>query len=97
MSTGDYHVLDRYKEPTILLYAHELHFTFSCYAMSCTQSTQWTDYYRPQRLERLLDCWCRLIEERFWFVGPEGAQETTDTFKDAGTARWRDYVIPPTW
>ncbi|KAH0490057.1 hypothetical protein TgHK011_001542 [Trichoderma gracile] len=55
------------------------------------------DYYRPQRLERLLGWWCKLVEEGVWSVGPEGVQGTLDTFKDAGTACWRDYVIPPTW
>ncbi|PTB62134.1 hypothetical protein BBK36DRAFT_1172701 [Trichoderma citrinoviride] len=55
------------------------------------------DYYRPQRLERLLDCWCKLIEEGVWSVGPEGVQGTIDKFKDAGTTHWRDYVIPLTW
>lgn len=55
------------------------------------------DYYRPQRLERLLEWWCKLIEEGIWPVGPEGVQGTIDTFKDAGTARWKDYIIPPTW
>ncbi|KAL6861956.1 hypothetical protein J3F83DRAFT_762697 [Trichoderma novae-zelandiae] len=55
------------------------------------------DYYRPQRLERLLDCWCGLVDEGVWSVGPEGVQGTLDTFKDAGAARWKDYVIPPTW
>ncbi|KAL6821852.1 hypothetical protein J3E69DRAFT_382354 [Trichoderma sp. SZMC 28015] len=55
------------------------------------------DYYRPQRLERLFDCWRKLIEQSVWTVGPQGVQGNLDTFKEAGTARWRDYVIPPTW
>lgn len=55
------------------------------------------DYYRPQRLERLLDCWRKLIDQGIWSVGPQGVQGTIDTFKEAGTARWRDYFIPPTW
>lgn len=55
------------------------------------------DYYRPQRLERLLDCWRRLVDQGIWSVGPQGVQGTLDTFKEAGTARCRDYLIPPTW
>ena len=55
------------------------------------------DYYRPQRLERLLDCWCKLVEEGVWSVGPEGIEGTIDTFRDAESDRWRDYYIPPTW
>ncbi|KAJ5554638.1 hypothetical protein N7513_004597 [Penicillium frequentans] len=56
------------------------------------------DYYRPQRLERLLDCWRKLVEDGVWSVGPDGVEGTIDTFKDAETeSRWRDYYIPPTW
>lgn len=55
------------------------------------------DYYRPQRLERLLDCWRKLVEEGVWSVGPEGVEGTIDTFRDADSDRWRDYYIPPTW
>ncbi|KAJ5903602.1 hypothetical protein N7504_005985 [Penicillium tannophilum] len=56
------------------------------------------DYYRPQRLERLLDCWRKLVEDGVWFVGPDGVEGTIDTFKDAETeSHWRDYYIPPTW
>ncbi|KAK4077869.1 uncharacterized protein Triagg1_3563 [Trichoderma aggressivum f. europaeum] len=55
------------------------------------------DYYRPQRLERLFDCWRTLIEQNVWTVGPLGVQGNLDTFKEAGTARWKDYVIPPNW
>ncbi|KAJ5517167.1 hypothetical protein N7527_008727 [Penicillium freii] len=55
------------------------------------------DYYRPQRLERLLDCWRKLVEEGVWSVGPKGVEGTIDTFKDAELDRWEDYYIPPTW
>ncbi|OBT70829.1 hypothetical protein VF21_10380 [Pseudogymnoascus sp. 05NY08] len=55
------------------------------------------DYYRPQRLERLLDCWRKLVEEGVWSVGPKGVEGTIDTFKDAKLDRWEDYYIPPTW
>lgn len=55
------------------------------------------DYYRAQRLERLFDCWCKLVDEGVWSVGPQGIQGTIDTFKEAGTGRWKDYLIPPTW
>lgn len=55
------------------------------------------DYYRPQRLERLLDCWCKLVEDGVWSIGPEGVHGTIDTFKDAESDCWRDYYIPPTW
>lgn len=54
-------------------------------------------YYRPQRLERLLDHWRTLVEKGIWSVGPEGVQGTIDNFRDADSARWRDYIIPPTW
>ncbi|KAJ5447641.1 hypothetical protein N7445_002462 [Penicillium cf. griseofulvum] len=54
-------------------------------------------YYRPQRLERLLDCWRKLVEEGVWSVGPKGVEGTIDTFKDAESDRWEDYYIPPTW
>ncbi|KAI0379584.1 hypothetical protein F5Y04DRAFT_126078 [Hypomontagnella monticulosa] len=55
------------------------------------------DYYRPQRLERLFEHWCKLIDTGIWSVGPHGVEGTIDTFKQAETAKWRDYVIPPTW
>ncbi|KAJ5420343.1 hypothetical protein N7465_002862 [Penicillium sp. CMV-2018d] len=55
------------------------------------------DYYRPQRLERLLDCWRKLVEEGVWSVGPKGVEGSIDTFKDAESDRWKDYCIPPTW
>ncbi|GFP56220.1 hypothetical protein TASIC1_0006039000 [Trichoderma asperellum] len=55
------------------------------------------DYYRAQRLERLFDCWCKLVDEGVWSVGPQGIKGTIDTFKEADTERWRDYIIPPTW
>ncbi|KAI0839678.1 hypothetical protein F5Y06DRAFT_12269 [Hypoxylon sp. FL0890] len=55
------------------------------------------DYYRPQRLERLFDHWRKLVDEGIWSVGPEGVEGTIDTFRQADTARWRDYVISPTW
>ncbi|KAI8632820.1 hypothetical protein F5Y19DRAFT_462612 [Xylariaceae sp. FL1651] len=55
------------------------------------------DYYRPQRLERLLDHWRKLVDEGIWSVGPQGVEGTIDTFREADTARWRDYCISPTW
>jgi hypothetical protein len=56
------------------------------------------DYYRPQRLERLLDCWRRLVDEGVWSVGPQGVEGTIDTFREADTAARRsDYIISPTW
>ncbi|KAJ5637382.1 hypothetical protein N7490_007261 [Penicillium lividum] len=54
-------------------------------------------YYRPQRLERLFDCWRKLVKEGVWSVGPEGIEGTIDTFRDAELDRWEDYYIPPTW
>jgi hypothetical protein len=56
------------------------------------------DYYRPQRLERLLDHWRMLVDEGIWSVGPQGVEGTVDFFKKADTeAHWRDYCISPTW
>ncbi|OTB01947.1 hypothetical protein M426DRAFT_323043 [Hypoxylon sp. CI-4A] len=55
------------------------------------------DYYRPQRLQRLLDHWRKLVDEGVWSVGSQGVEGTIDTFKQADTIRWRDYIIPPTW
>ncbi|KAI0531833.1 hypothetical protein GGR58DRAFT_214510 [Xylaria digitata] len=55
------------------------------------------DYYRPQRLERLLDHWCKLVNEGVWSVGSQGVEGNIDTLREADTTRWRDYVIPPTW
>lgn len=56
------------------------------------------DYYRPQRLERLFESWCRLVDEGIWSVGPHGVEGTIDTFREADTAvHLRDYIIPPTW
>lgn len=55
------------------------------------------DYYRPQRLERLFDHWRKMVDEGIWSVGPQGVEGTIDTFRQADTAHWRDYVIPPTW
>ncbi|KAJ5803687.1 uncharacterized protein N7503_006137 [Penicillium pulvis] len=54
-------------------------------------------YGRPQRLERLLDRWRKLVEDGVWSVGPEGVKGTIDTFKDAETDQWKDCFIPPTW
>ncbi|OKL55992.1 hypothetical protein UA08_08798 [Talaromyces atroroseus] len=54
------------------------------------------DHYRPQRLERLLDCWRKLVEEGVWSVGPEGVEGTINTFRDAESDRWEDYYIPLT-
>lgn len=55
------------------------------------------DYYRSQRLERLLGCWRKLVEKGVWSVGPDGVEGTIDTFKDAESDRWEDYYIPATW
>ncbi|KAI0883723.1 uncharacterized protein GGS22DRAFT_165929 [Annulohypoxylon maeteangense] len=56
------------------------------------------DYYRPQRLERLLDHWCGLVVRGVWDVGPRGVEGEVERFREAdGAARWRDYVISPTW
>ncbi|TRX97157.1 hypothetical protein FHL15_001951 [Xylaria flabelliformis] len=54
------------------------------------------DYYRPQRLERLFDHWCKLVVEGVWSVGPQGVEGGIETFREADT-KWKDYVIPPTW
>lgn len=53
--------------------------------------------YRSQRLERLLDRWRELVETGVWSVGAEGVQGTIDAFRDADSARWKDYWIAPTW
>ncbi|EPS31610.1 hypothetical protein PDE_06565 [Penicillium oxalicum 114-2] len=55
------------------------------------------DYYRPQRLERLLNCWRKLVSQGVWSVGAEGVEGGIDTFKEADSGRWEDYYIPPTW
>ncbi|KAI1105615.1 hypothetical protein F4804DRAFT_125090 [Jackrogersella minutella] len=55
------------------------------------------DYYRPQRLERLLDHWRKLVDKGIWSVGPRGVEGTMDTFRQADTAHRRDYTISPTW
>lgn len=55
------------------------------------------DYYRSQRLERLLGCWRKLVEKGVWSVGADGVEGTIDTFEDAESDRWEDYYIPPTW
>ena len=55
------------------------------------------DYYRPQRLERLLEHWRRMINEGLWSVGLEGVEGNIETFTVADGARWREYVIPPSW
>ncbi|KAM0254724.1 hypothetical protein ACHAQJ_006506 [Trichoderma viride] len=55
------------------------------------------DYYRPQRLERLFDCWRKLVDEGVWSVGQQGVEGTVDNFKEADTELWKDYLISPTW
>ena len=55
------------------------------------------DYYRSQRLERLLGCWRKLVEKGVWSVRADGVEGTIDTFKDAESDRWENYYIPPTW
>jgi hypothetical protein len=32
-----------------------------------------------------------------WAVGADGVEGTIDTFRDADSARWADYVIPWSW
>ncbi|XXG93995.1 hypothetical protein Hte_000246 [Hypoxylon texense] len=55
------------------------------------------DYYRPQRLERLFDHWRKLIDDGVWSVGPQGVEGNIETFKQADTVHWADYIISPTW
>lgn len=55
------------------------------------------DYYRAQRLERLFECWFKLVDEGVWSVGSQGVQGAIDAFKMADKERWRDYLIPPSW
>ncbi|KAI2622558.1 hypothetical protein GGR54DRAFT_599025 [Hypoxylon sp. NC1633] len=55
------------------------------------------EWWRAQRLERLFDRWRELVESGVWRVGSQGVEGTIDTFKDADTGRWRDYIIEPTW
>jgi len=56
------------------------------------------DYYRPQRLEHLLDHWSRLVADGVWSVGSDGVEGTIERFREADTpAHWREYMIPPTW
>ena len=55
------------------------------------------DYYRPQRLERLLEHWTRMVHEGVWPVGLEGVEGNIDMFTEADGVRWREYVIPPSW
>jgi hypothetical protein len=54
------------------------------------------DPNRPQRLERLLDHWARLVERGVWAVGPHGVQGSIDVFKDS-TVDWATYAIPSSW
>lgn len=55
------------------------------------------DSHRPQRLERLFDCWRGLVDDGVWAVGMDGVQGTLDTFGEAGSERCRHYYIPPSW
>lgn len=56
------------------------------------------DAHRAQRLERLFECWRKLVEDGVWAVGPEGVEGTLDAFREADEeARWMDYYILPTW
>ncbi|OHF02181.1 hypothetical protein CORC01_02461 [Colletotrichum orchidophilum] len=55
------------------------------------------DQNRPQRLERLLDHWLRLVDEGVWRVGPQGVEGSIETFREADTTHWRHYHIPPSW
>ena len=55
------------------------------------------DYYCPQRLERLLEHWCWLVEEGVWEIWLDGVEGTVDRFREADKGGWRDYVIPPSW
>lgn len=56
------------------------------------------EWWRPQRLERLLDRWTTLVEAGVWKVGPDGVEGTLETFDDANTAAgWQHYWISPDW
>ncbi|KAI0474444.1 hypothetical protein F4859DRAFT_504818 [Xylaria cf. heliscus] len=55
------------------------------------------DYYRPQRLERLFYHWRQLVDRGVWSVGIYGVEGTVETFKEADTGQWKNYVISPTW
>ncbi len=55
------------------------------------------DYYRPQRLEKLLERWCEMVVEGVWEVGEEGVEGTIEKFKEADGLLWGVYVIPPSW
>lgn len=51
------------------------------------------DYYRAQRLERLLDHWAGMVERGVWEVGPQGVEGGLGVFRQVTD----DYVIPPSW
>ncbi|KAK4187555.1 hypothetical protein QBC35DRAFT_515429 [Podospora australis] len=55
------------------------------------------EWYRAQRLERLLDRWRELVEKGVWTVGPDGVEGGLEKFKDAMGEGWRDYWIEPDW
>lgn len=58
------------------------------------------EWWRPQRLERLLGQWATLVETGVWTVGPDGVDGTVDTFVDGANAAaggWRHYWISPDW
>ncbi|KAF3491896.1 uncharacterized protein GIQ15_01413 [Arthroderma uncinatum] len=50
--------------------------------------------HHPQSLERLLDKWRELVETGIWTVGDSGVEGGIDTFRDADTGAWKDYLIP---
>ncbi|KAI1392390.1 uncharacterized protein F4822DRAFT_127714 [Hypoxylon trugodes] len=55
------------------------------------------DYYRPQRLERLLEHWTKMVERGVWMVGEDGVLGDIEMFRGADGEGWRDYVIEPSW
>ncbi len=55
------------------------------------------DYYRPQRLERLLERWCEMVVKGVWEVGEREVEGTIEKFKEADGVAWSLYVIRPSW
>ncbi|KAJ9151951.1 Major facilitator superfamily domain, general substrate transporter [Pleurostoma richardsiae] len=55
------------------------------------------EWWRAQRLERLLDRWRELVETGVWTVGEKGVEGTIELFAEADSDRWMHYWIPPDW
>ena len=55
------------------------------------------DYYRPQRLERVLELWEGLVKKGVWGVGRDGVKGSVERFREAEGWRWREYVVPVGW